>query len=352
MSPTSKPSPLPPSIAWRGDAEGTLLLLDQTRLPHERIVLEINDEAGVCDAILRLAVRGAPAIGVAAAYGLYLGVRAQRPMPGTVLDCAREVAARLLATRPTAVNLRWALGRCLDHGRTAGTLTSLLEAAQDLHRDDQERCRLMGENGWELVPDGGTVLTHCNAGRLATAGDGSALSVLFAAWRHGRRFDVLADETRPLLQGARLTALELHAEGIPVQVAPDSAAAGQIARGEVGLVLVGADRVVSNGDFANKVGTYGVALACFAHQVPFYVVAPLSTFDDQIETGRSIPIEERSPTEVLMLGAKTLTPAGVSARNPAFDVTPGRLVTGYVTEVGILEPPFDSAIKAALASCR
>ena len=348
----SKPSPLPRSIAWRGDAEGCLLLLDQTRLPHERVVLEIEDADGVADAILRLAVRGAPAIGVAAAYGLFLGVRAQRPMEGAVLDCAREVAARLLATRPTAINLRWALDRCLEHARQHGTVASLLAIAQDLHRDDENRCRLMGENGWELVPEGGTVLTHCNAGRLATAGDGSALSVLFAAWRHGQRFEVIADETRPLLQGARLTALELHAEGIPVQVAPDSAAAGLISRNEVDLVLVGADRVVSNGDFANKVGTYPVALACQAHAVPFYVVAPLSTFDDQIETGASIPIEERSPTEVLTLGNKALTPAGVSARNPAFDVTPGALVKGFVTEVGILEPPFDQAIKAALSSCR
>jgi methylthioribose-1-phosphate isomerase len=332
--------PIPASIEWRGDAEGELVLLDQTRLPGERVLLTLHDAHGVADAIRRLAVRGAPAIGVAAAYGLYLGVRAERPLPAAFLDCARKVAAMLLATRPTAVNLGWALDRCLARARAQPTLAALFDEAAAIHRDDIACCRRLGEHGAELVRDGARVLTHCNTGRLATAGDGTALAVLFAAARAGRRFTVLADETRPLLQGARLTALELHAAGIPVQVLPDSAAAGLIARGEVDLALVGADRVARNGDFANKVGTYGIALACAQHRVPFVVVAPLSTFDLSVPDGGHIPIEERAAEEVLQCAGVPIAPAGVGARNPAFDVTPARLVSAIITEDGILRPPW------------
>ncbi|MGE3175045.1 MAG: S-methyl-5-thioribose-1-phosphate isomerase [Planctomycetota bacterium] len=343
---------MPPAIAWRGGPGGELLVLDQTRLPQERSVLVLKDAEGVAQAIERLSIRGAPAIGVAAAYALYLGVRQQRPEKATLIDTARHVAARLLATRPTAVNLRWAIERCLHRLRTDMDVAALLDEAHAIHMDDQARCLRMGEHGEALIPDGATVLTHCNAGRLATAGDGTALSVMFAAHRKGRRFQVLADETRPLLQGARLTALELAAEGIAVELLPDVAAASMIARGQVQLVIVGADRVATNGDFANKIGTYGLALAAAAHQVPFHVVAPLSTFDPALQNGAAIPIEERDPAEVLTLHGIALAVEGVSARNPAFDVTPGRLVTSFVTEQGILKPPYGPAIKAVLGSGR
>ena len=346
------PEPLPPTIAWHGDADGELLLLDQTALPQQRAVLRLRDAAAVAEAIRRLAVRGAPAIGVAAAYGLYLGVRAERPLPPALLDCTREVAAMLLATRPTAVNLRWALDRCLERVRREPSLPALFAEVQAIHRDDVECCRRMGEHGADLVPDGGRVLTHCNTGRLATAGDGTALAVLFAAQRRGRHCRVLAGETRPLLQGARLTALELHGAGIPVQVIPDAAGPGLVARGEVDLALVGADRIAQNGDFANKVGTYAIALACAAHRVPFVVVAPRSTFDPQLADGTHIPLEERDPAEVLGCAGVRIAPPGVGARNPAFDVTPGRLVTAFVTDHGLLRPPFAAAIKAAAAECR
>lgn len=347
-----RPQPLPDSIAWHGGPDGDLLLLDQTRLPHERVVLTLRTAEDVAAAIERLAVRGAPLIGVAAAYALWLGVREQRPVAAATMDTARHIAARLLATRPTAVNLRWALDRCLHRLRTDGVAESLLLEAQAIHFDDQERCRRLGEHGQELVKDGATVLTHCNAGRLATAGDGTALAVLFAAHRLGRRFRVLADETRPLLQGSRLTALELAAEGIPVEVIPDAAAASLIARGQVDLVLVGADRIALNGDFANKVGTYGLSLAATAHQVPFHVVAPLSSFDGALANGSSIPIEERAAAEVLTIHGTAVAIDGVGARNPAFDVTPGRFVTSFVTDAGLLQPPYAASIKAALAAGR
>jgi methylthioribose-1-phosphate isomerase len=346
------PGTLPPTIAWRGGADGALLLLDQTQLPHRRVVIEARDVATVADAIRRLCVRGAPAIGVAAAYGLYLGVRAQAPAAPALPDCAREVAALLLATRPTAVNLSWALDRCLDRARVEPALETLLATAREIHAEDADCCRRIGEHGAGLVQDGVTVLTHCNTGRLATAGDGTALAVLFAAHRQGRRFEVLADETRPLLQGARLTALELLAEGIPVQVLADGAAAGLVARGEVQVCIVGADRIAMNGDVANKVGTYGLALACAAHGVPFWVAAPRSTFDPQLGHGAAIPIEERAGDEVLDVAGVRLAPAGVSARNPAFDVTPARLVTGFVTDRGLLAPPFPAAIKGLWADGR
>lgn len=348
----TRPAPLPPPVLWVGDDNGELHVLDQTRLPQERLVLQLRTADGVADAIARLCVRGAPAIGVAAAYGLYLGVREQCPDRAVLVDTARHVAARLLATRPTAVNLRWALDRALARVRAELTQTSLLAEARDIDRDNAESCLRIATNGASLVHDGDTVLTHCNAGRLATAGEGSALAILFEAHRRGRRFRVYADETRPLLQGARLTALELAAEGIPVAVIPDSAAAALISRGEVNSVVVGADRIASNGDFANKIGTYGIALAAHTHNVPFYVAAPLSTFDPALSNGTHIPIEERSAAEVLTLHGTALTAEGILARNPAFDVTPGHLVTGFVTDQGLLMPPFASSIKAALAAGR
>lgn len=344
--------PLPPTLAWHGGAEGHLELLDQTRLPHQRSVLTARDVDTVIDAILRLAVRGAPAIGVAAAYGLVLGVRNLLPLPQAMVGVTRDVAARLLAARPTAVNLQWALERCIDAVRQEPTLERLFAEARRIDADEVAMSTCIGECGKALVPAGGTVLTHCNAGRLATSGDGTALAPLFAAWRAGTRFRVLADETRPLLQGARLTALELAAAGIPVEVLVDGAGAGLIARGEVQMVIVGADRIAQNGDFANKVGTYPLALACTAHRVPFYVAAPASTFDLRIPNGAAIPIEERAATEVTMFAGQPIAPPGVSARNPAFDVTPGKLVRAFVTDRGLLEGPYEASIKGLFGGGR
>ncbi|MFM1871254.1 MAG: Methylthioribose-phosphate isomerase [Planctomycetota bacterium] len=349
---SSRPAPLPPTIAWQGGVDGVLLLLDQTALPKHYEVLQVRTLAATIDAIRRLCVRGAPAIGVAAAYGMLVGVRERAPSAADFAKVSHEVGAALIASRPTAVNLAWAVQRALARIAQQPTLDALLDEARAIHAEDEASCRRMGEFGADLIPSGATVLTHCNTGRLATAGDGTALAVVFAAWRAGRRFRVLADETRPLLQGARLTALELAAEGIPVDVCVDGAAAGLIARRQVTLAIVGADRIAANGDFANKVGTYGVALACAAHGVPFYVAAPASTFDPAIDDGAAIPIEERDAKEVTDWADGRLCAAGVGARNPAFDVTPAALVRGFVTDHGLLRPPFGPAIKAMLAACR
>ena len=264
-------------------------------------------------------------------------------------EAAEVVAARLRAARPTAVNLAWALDRCLRALTERPSLAAALEEARRIHADEEAMSRGIGAHGAHLIPDGGCVLTHCNTGRLATAGDGTALAVLFAAWRRGRRFQVLADETRPLLQGARLTALELQREGIPVKLLADGAGPGLIQRGEVDVVLVGADRVAANGDFANKVGTYPLALACAASSVPFYCAAPLSTFDMSISKGADIPIEERSDKEITEFGGVRVAPVGVSARNPAFDVTPHHLITGLVTDAGLLTAPLAASILSACA---
>ena len=348
----ARPAPLPPALEWQGALDGHLQALDQSCLPHERRLLELRTAEAVADAIRRLAIRGAPMIGVAAAYGLYLGVREIAPMSIALLDTARHVAAQLLATRPTAVNLRWALDRCLDRLRQDHEVPALLAEAARIERENTESSLAIAKFGMDLVPTGGTALTHCNAGPLACGGLGTALGCLIAAHRAGRSFRVLADETRPLLQGARLTALELAAEGIDVAVVPDGASPSLIARGEVQAVFVGAARIARNGDFANKIGTYPLALAAHAHGVPFYVAAPMSTFDPAIADGRHIPIEERAAAEVLTLNGTALTAEGIGARNPAFDVSPAGLVTAFVTERGVLRPPFASAIKAAFAVCR
>ncbi len=356
MTAPGRPDRLPPAIAWRGDVDGVLLLLDQTRLPREVTVLELADWHGVADAIRRLAVRGAPAIGVAAAYGLVLAVRAAVPGGGAgrtaFLAAVDRAVTDLGATRPTAVNLAWALERMNLRAHADPRLPALLAEARAIQYEDQQQCARIGEHGADLVPEGGTVLTHCNAGRLATAGDGTALAVLFAAFARGRRFRVLCDETRPLLQGARLTALELHREGIPAQILADGAAPGLIARGEVDLIVTGADRIARNGDAANKVGTYGLALAAQAHAVPMYIAAPASTFDLELRDGSAIPIEERAPDEVLCLNGQRIAPDGVSARNPAFDVTPARLLAGLITDRGLIRPVTAEAIKATLRGGR
>jgi methylthioribose-1-phosphate isomerase len=322
----SKPRIQP--IEWR---DGVLRFVDQTLLPGKLHYVETRDPDDVADAIRGLALRGAPLIGIAAAYALALAHRQGRDL--------RPVADTLAATRPTAVNLRWAL----DHTLAAADPES--EAVR-IHEEQIAADDRMGELGAALIPDGATLLTHCNTGSLATGGIGSALGVIKTAHRHGKAVRVLVDETRPLLQGARLTAWELAAEGVPYEVIVDSAAAWLIARGLLHAVIVGADRIAANGDVANKVGTYGLALAARARHVPFYVVAPWSTIDRATSSGDGITIEDRDGAEVLYVAGTRVSPEGAAARNPAFDVTPAALVTAIVTECGVLRPPYGAAISA------
>jgi methylthioribose-1-phosphate isomerase len=304
--------------------EGALLVLDQRALPAEERWIRCETVEDVAECIRTLAVRGAPAIGLAAAYGMALAP-----------DGEREAAAELLrSTRPTAVNLAWALEQCRD-------APDVLEVARRLHREQDEADRRLAALGAELFGEGTRALTHCNAGALATGGYGTACGVLRAAWEDGRLAEVWVDETRPLLQGARLTAWELRRAGIPHRVVADSAAGSLIARGQVDRIVVGADRIAANGDVANKVGTYPLAVLADRHGVPFYVAAPLSTIDPSTPDGASIPIEERDPSEVVADG---------DAFNPAFDVTPAELVTAIVTEAGVLRPPYSESIARAVAT--
>jgi methylthioribose-1-phosphate isomerase len=336
-------SALPATLEWLGGADGVLRILDQTQLPAR---VEIRDCCTVEDtweAIRTLRVRGAPAIGVAAAYGLCLGTRPFRALPSDeFLAKVREVGAYLRACRPTAVNLAWAVQRVTAAGELARTggdaWEAMLLAVHALAVEDAETCRLIGEAGAHLVPAGGGVLTHCNAGALAAVAYGTALSLLYVAHQRGRRFRVFADETRPLLQGARLTVFELATAGLDVTLLCDGAAASLLQSGRIQLVVVGADRIAANGDTANKIGTYGVAIAARRHGVPFYVAAPLSTFDCALASGAGIPIEERGADEVRRVLGHPIAPPTVQSYNPAFDVTPAELITGIVTERGIATP--------------
>jgi methylthioribose-1-phosphate isomerase len=302
-----------------------------------------------------MVVRGAPAIGIAAAYALVLNAHLQREAAPLFL-VANGVAGRVLnATRPTAVNLAWAIARM---AKIAGAVANqdgetryqaLRAEAEAIHREDVAACRTMGRAGAELVPEGACVLTHCNAGALATAGYGSALGVIRAAVEQGKKIAVFADETRPFLQGARLTAWELVRDGINTTVITESMAGPLMRAGEIDLVVVGADRIAANGDTANKIGTYTVAVMAKEHNLPFYVAAPLSTIDLSTPDGDHIPIEERDQREVSHLGASQLTPVGAHIRNPAFDITPHRYITGIITERGILHPPYSESLKQAFA---
>jgi methylthioribose-1-phosphate isomerase len=322
-------------IVWREDA---LELLDQTRLPAEERWLRCTRAEDVADAIRRLAVRGAPAIGIAAAYGAVLGVRSGQPF-----ESVRDL---LTGTRPTAVNLRWALDRM---GEVAGDgEAALLERAHSIARAQEEADARMAEHGAALIGTGERLLTHCNTGALATAGRGTAGGVIEAGFRAGRVAHVWVDETRPLLQGARLTAWELQRAGVPFQVVPDASAGALMARGLVDRVVVGADRIAANGDVANKIGTYTVAAMAARHGVPVHVAAPLSTIDPNTPTGDEIEIEERAPDEVTSVFGVRVAPAGTEAMNMAFDVTPHELVTSIVTEDGVLEPPYEESIARAL----
>jgi len=350
----------PATIDWVGDVHGHVVMIDQTLLPVELRQIECHDVPTVHEAIRSLRVRGAPAIGIAAAYGVVLGL--QQP---TSMDEAGffrrldEVVAHLASSRPTAVNLFWALERMRGHAQALRGQSSveqireaLLAEARAIHQEDRQMCRAIGRHGAALLSDGQGVLTHCNAGGLATADYGTALAVFFAAHEAGKRLHVFADETRPLLQGARLTAWELQQRGIDVTLICDSMAAQVMREGRVQAVVTGADRIAANGDTANKIGTYGVAVLAAAHDIPFYVAAPSSTFDLTLPSGDGIPIEQRDPREITHGFGRETAPAGIQVYNPAFDVTPARLIRGIICERGVIQPVTSANIAAMLSDAR
>ncbi len=337
--------------------DDSLELLDQRLLPGEETWIRYEDENAVAVAIREMVVRGAPAIGITAAYGLALSARRARALePEGFAEALVEAGRTLEAARPTAVNLTWAVGRMLDVARDAlddglevpEIVQGLRDEAVAIHEEDIAMNREIGSHGSMLVPDGARILTHCNAGALATGAYGTALGVIRAAVEDGKKVTVFADETRPYLQGARLTAWELLKDKIPVTVITDNMAGHLMARGEIDLVVVGSDRIAMNGDIANKIGTYTVAVLARRHGVPFYVAAPVSTIDADCPSGEEIPIEERDPSEVLEAMGVPSAPEGASARHPAFDVTPAELVTAIVTNEGLARAPFTSSLRKAL----
>ena len=340
-----------PTIAWE---DGEVVMIDQRKLPSREVYVRCRTGRDVAKAIRTMVIRGAPAIGVAAAMGVALELRRSTATGTTQLATEFYRTCDLLAaTRPTAVNLFWAIERmkrvfagAMRAGQSTDELTATIIAeAARVHDEDVASCRALGQHGAEVVPDEGRVLTHCNAGALATGGYGSALGVVRAAVEAGKRVVVYADETRPFLQGARLTAWELLRDGIETTVITDGMVGALMQSGRVDLVVVGADRIAANGDVANKIGTYTVAVLAREHDVPFYVAAPVSTIDLTTPDGSGIPIEERDAREVTHLGALQLTPDGTRVWNPAFDVTPARLVAGIITERGICRPPFTESLK-------
>lgn len=346
-----------PHIYWVGQTDGYLQLIDQTLLPTELKQLDCRTVEAVWEAIKMLRVRGAPAIGIAAAYGVCVGLQTPSAERTKVLQRLAEVVDYLASSRPTAVNLFWALDRMKG---TAESLPAsagadeirmrLLDEAQRIHEEDRGTCRAIGRFGQELLSDGQGVLTHCNAGGLATAEYGTALSVFFSAQDVGKTLHVFVDETRPLLQGARLTAWELMQRNIDATLICDSMAAQVMKEGKVQAVITGADRIAANGDSANKIGTYSLAVLAKAHQIPFYIAAPQSTFDLAIESGDQIPIELRQPEEITCGMGKQTAPDGVKVYNPAFDVTPAELIAGIITEHGVISPVNKQNIAQMLAS--
>jgi|Deesub1362A_J573_1020465.scaffolds.fasta_scaffold00120_80 methylthioribose-1-phosphate isomerase len=342
------------ALYWR---DSRLYVLDQTRLPAQTVYVTCNSYQEAADVIRTMKVRGAPAIGAVAAFGLVLAAREIGENRETLLARLREAAGELLDTRPTAVNLRWALERLLNRaaatpGGAAELRRVLLAEAEAILQEDVAANRRLGAYGQELVPDPARILTHCNAGALATVGYGTALGVIRAAREAGKRVRVYAGETRPFLQGARLTTWELMGEGIEVELLADSAAGYLMARKEVDLVIVGADRVAANGDVANKIGTYSLAVLARAHGLPFYVAAPLSTIDPRAASGRDIPIEERDPAELTHFCGRPVAPEGVRVWNPAFDVTPHTLITALITDAGVFRPPFAESLRRVLKGGR
>jgi len=341
-----------PTIDWTGE---TVVMIDQRKLPASEVYVTCRTAQDVAKAIKTMVIRGAPAIGVAAAMGLALGMRRSKAT-GTKQFATefQKLCDLMAATRPTAVNLFWAIDRMkqafTEEAQRGGSVTEiadrLVRESHDIHDEDVQSCRAMGAHGATLVPETARILTHCNAGALATAGYGTALGVIRAAAEQGKRVAVIADETRPFLQGARLTAWELVKDGIDTTVITDNMAGAMMRLGHVDLVVVGADRIAANGDVANKIGTYAVAVLAREHGIPFYVAAPMSTIDLATAEGGRIPIEERNEREVTHVGGTRMTPSGAHIRNPAFDVTPAKYVTAIITERGIARPPYESALAA------
>jgi methylthioribose-1-phosphate isomerase len=345
-----------PTIARDGEA---VVMIDQRKLPAQEIYVHCKTAPEVARAIKTMVIRGAPAIGVAAALGLALAARNSKATGTQKLAAEFFKACEMMAaTRPTAVNLFWAIERMkralvagVEIGDSVEEIKDRLDREADLiHDEDVASCRAMGAHGAAIVPGDACVLTHCNAGALATAGYGTALGVIRGAVEAGKRVTVLADETRPFLQGARLTAWELVRDGIETTIITDNMSAAMMRDGAVDVVIVGADRIAANGDTANKIGTYAVAVLAHAHGIPFYVAAPLSTIDLKTPEGQQIPIEERDAREVTHLGGTQLAPDGARVRNPAFDVTPHHLIAGFITERGILRPPFTESLSRAFGS--
>lgn len=344
-----------PTLHWIGDVNGHLRMIDQTLLPVELVEIDCRDIETVWEAIKVLRVRGAPAIGVAAAYGVCLGIQKVIGSDETTFfKRLNEVADYLATSRPTAVNLFWAIERMRKaglrlRGRPSDEIAAALFAeAQAIHEEDRQMCRAIGRHGAALLHDGQGVLTHCNAGGLATSDYGTALALFFAAAEAGKNLHIYADETRPLLQGARLTAWELQQHGIDVTVICDGMAAQVMREGRVQAVVVGADRIAANGDTANKIGTYGVSILAAAHDIPFYVAAPSSTFDRSIASGAEIPIEQRDPREVTHGFGRQTAPDGVAVYNPAFDVTPAERIAAIICERGVIQPVNRETIAAML----
>jgi len=343
------------AVKWIGNIDGYLELVDQRRLPGEFVKLKCRDVETLFDAIKTLAVRGAPAIGVSAAYGLALAL--QKLIADDSIEKSLEALTRarehLASSRPTAVNLFWALDRVCRAASPVETLQQLREVvlreANAIYHEDVDMCRRIGQHGEKFIKDGAGILTHCNAGALATAGQGTALSPMFEAHKKGRRFKVYADETRPLLQGARLTAWELKQAGIDVTLICDNMAGWLMKQGKINAVITGADRIAANGDTANKIGTYSLSILAREHGVPFYIAAPSSTFDLNIKSGEEIPIEQRSAEEVTTFAGTQTAPAGVSVYNPAFDVTQARDITAIITERGVIEKPNAERVSEHLA---
>jgi len=341
-----------PTIEWHGRQ---VRMIDQRKLPGKKEWVVCRGYKDVIRAIQTMVIRGAPAIGVAAAMGLALGARSIRTANRADFTARlKATGEEMLQARPTAVNLRWAVERMIglvekmsDH--SIGEMKDALrQESETILAEDIAINRQMGMNGQTLVPDGATVLTHCNAGALATGGYGTALGVIRAAWEGGKKIQVIADETRPWLQGLRLTAFELMEDNIPVSVIADNAAGSLMRQKKIDLVITGADRIAANGDVANKIGTYQVAVLAKTHKVPFYVAAPLSTIDPTIKNGDLIPVEQRGPEEIARIGGRQIGPLGVKALNPAFDITPARYISAIITEAGIIRPPFQKGIMKAL----
>jgi methylthioribose-1-phosphate isomerase len=348
------------TLKWIGGVDGFLELIDQRRLPAEFVKIQCRTVEQLFEAIQTLAVRGAPAIGVSAGYGLVLAI--QKLNPTDSLEEGLKVLAKsgeyLASSRPTAVNLFWALERIRKSvkefatGQTQATVQELRKAvlteANAIYQEDVDMCRRIGQNGERFIKDGTGILTHCNAGALATAGQGTALSVMFEAHKNGKKFRVYADETRPLLQGARLTAWELKQAGIDVTVICDNMAGWLMKQGKINAVITGADRIAANGDTANKIGTYSLSILAREHGIPFYIAAPSSTFDLSIKSGAEIPIEQRPDDEVAFCGNKRTAPEGVEIYNPAFDVTEARDIAAIITEKGVIENPSSEKISELL----